>query len=90
MGSGESTFSHTNTVSDIQTTNSTRDLTSKSNVEATTKIISQEIRAGKGIAGTEDLEVNFDGGSIAFTGTADLAGIITAHLHSTGSCLRWM
>ena len=77
LRSGESTFSNNSTITDTITTTSTRDLTSDSHVEATTKIIGQEIRAGKGIAGTGDLEVNFDGGDISFTGTADIAGVIT-------------
>ena len=77
ISSGNRTFSNNSTVTDTITTTSTRDLTSDSHVEATTKIIGQEIRAGKGIAGTGDLEVNFDGGDISFTGTADIAGVIT-------------
>ncbi|MGH8308213.1 MAG: hypothetical protein ACRETX_00295 [Steroidobacteraceae bacterium] len=55
---------------DVETTESTRDLTFSGTVDSVSEVVGQTIQGGRGIAGAGDLEVNFDGGDIVFLATA--------------------
>lgn len=59
---------------DIQTTETTRDLTTNGEVNAISTILGQSVQAGKGIAGSGDIQVDFDGGSISIMGTMSAGG----------------
>jgi hypothetical protein len=56
----------TNEALDLETTNTTRDLTATGSVDTNSSIVGQEIKAGKGIAGAGDLHVNFDAGTLTY------------------------
>ena len=59
---------------DIQTTETTRSLTTNGEVNAISTILGQQVQAGKGIAGSGDIHVDFDGGSITIMGTMSAGG----------------
>lgn len=57
---------------DVQSSSSTRDLTSSGEVNTETAIAGQTIRGGRGIAGAGDLHVDFDGGNVGLTITGEI------------------
>jgi hypothetical protein len=64
------TTNTSNEARNIETTESTRDLTSKGNVDTLSKIVGQEIKGGQGIAGAGDIHIDFEGGLVSFTASA--------------------
>lgn len=55
---------------DVETTESTRDLTFSGTVDSVSEVVGQTIQGGRGIAGAGDLRVNFAAGEIDFRATA--------------------
>jgi hypothetical protein len=55
---------------DIESSSSTRDLTSSGTVDTQTTVVGQTIQGGRGLAGAGDLAVDFDGGDIEFVANA--------------------
>ena len=70
---GAQALDRANETRDVQSTASTRDLTSSGEVNTETAIAGQTIRGGRGIAGAGDLHVDFDGGSVGLNITGEIA-----------------
>lgn len=78
-----STLATRNEVRDVETTASTRDLTSSGTVDTETTVVGQTIQGGRGLAGAGDLSVNFDGGDIEFVASASAGGVLEGDLRLT-------
>jgi hypothetical protein len=76
-----STSSSTADFKNIQQTSLTRDLTSSGSVDTQTTILGQDIKAGKGIAGSGDINVNFDAGQVNFSATASAGQILSGAIN---------
>jgi hypothetical protein len=74
--SASQTVNRSNETRDVQTSASTRSLTSQGSVNTETAIAGQTIRGGRGIAGAGDLGVNFDGGNIDFVIEGNIADVL--------------
>lgn len=61
---------------DIETSATSRSLTSEGNVTTETTVAGQTIRGGRGIAGAGDLAVNFDGGDIDLVIEGNIADVL--------------
>jgi hypothetical protein len=68
--SSSTTSSIANEARNIETTASTRHLTSSGEVDTQSTILGQEIKGGQGIAGAGDLGIDFEGGSVVFDANA--------------------
>jgi hypothetical protein len=68
-----------NEARNIETTDTTRALTSIGKVDTLSTVLGQEIKGGKGIAGAGDLQVNFDAGEFRYEldGSINVGGTIT-------------
>ncbi|HEX6999289.1 MAG TPA: hypothetical protein VF322_14200 [Gammaproteobacteria bacterium] len=67
----------------IETSSSTRNLSSSGSVNTQTTVVGQTIQGGRGLAGAGDLGVEFDGGEIAFTANAGVGGVLEGELQLT-------
>jgi hypothetical protein len=68
-----------NEARDVNTTNTTRALTSRGEVDTQSTVLGQEIKGGKGVAGAGDLQVNLDAGTFVYelNGSINVDGTIT-------------
>jgi hypothetical protein len=76
-----STSNTSNEALNVETTSSTRNLTSKGEVDTESTVLDQEIKGGQGVAGAGDIGITFAGGQVEFdahaqaeTGKAGLDG----------------
>jgi hypothetical protein len=71
--SSSTTSNTSNEVRNIETTSSTRSLTSEGNVDTESVVLDQSIKGGQGIAGAGDIGIDFAGGSVVFDANAQAA-----------------
>jgi len=70
-------------IRDVQSSSSSRELSSSGRVDTQTTIVGQTIQGGRGIAGAADLDVNFDGGNIEFVANAGVGDVLEGELRLT-------
>jgi hypothetical protein len=74
--SASQTLDRSTETRDVESTATTRALTSEGNVTTETTVAGQTIRGGRGIAGAGDLQVNFDGGDIDLVIEGNIADVL--------------
>jgi hypothetical protein len=74
--SASQTLNRSTETRDVESTATTRALTSEGNVTTETTVAGQTIRGGRGIAGAGDLAVNFDGGDIDLVIEGNIADVL--------------
>jgi hypothetical protein len=78
--SSETSTSESTVNTNLHTLETTRELTSSGSVDTMTTVVGQTIQAGKGVAGSGDVHVFFDGGDVSFTATAGVGGVLEGEL----------